>query len=244
MSGASALNRIMRERIPGFDELLDVATRLHQAQHGRGDRPDPMLQDMLDKLRAGRDKMANAIRTGNLANGVLTLNTGGEFFVSIRAGKGDCAEAQDAECPILPDASSPSAPEDSRFALLGTMTDSALARLWGVSHTAVAKMRKRRGIKSYAEKTRINWAKWDARIKGADMSAEGLAGLIGCDVSTVRERKRYLEGRTGKYGKPGRPLKGNEIDWSSVDWSLSNAEIARQLDISNQAVHARRGKLA
>lgn len=43
--------------------------------------------------------------------------------------------------------------------------------------------------------------------------------------------------------KQGRPTGGAAIDWSGVDWSLPNAEIARQKHCSVSTVRDRRAKL-
>lgn len=86
--------------------------------------------------------------------------------------------------------------------LLGTMPDTALAQELGVSHTTIAKRRKALGIPPYtAPKDRVDWEKWDSQVARTKMTAVGLAELIGCDVSTVRERRRYLRKEGGKYAK-------------------------------------------
>ena len=197
--GREVLNYIMRRHMPGFDAMLDVITRLHEAQHGRS-RPDPMLQDMLDKLRAERDKMADAILAGRLENGVLEINPQQNLKISIHAPQGATQELP------TPPPSAPSSPlgekdqGDDRMAMLGTLPDTTLAAQWGVSHTTVAKMRRKRGIKPYAAaKARIDWSRWDAQLRVSPQDAEGLAALIGCDASTVRERMRFLRGAGGKY---------------------------------------------
>ena len=58
------------------------------------------------------------------------------------------------------------------------------------------------------------------------------------------ERARLPSGRP--YGSPGRPIKGSAeaVDWSAANWDMSNAEIARALGVSRQAVAARRVKRA
>ena len=67
------------------------------------------------------------------------------------------------------------------------------------------------------------------------MTADGLAKLIGCDASTVRERRRYLHGEGGKY-RPGAPLAEDRVDWRATDWAKSDAELGRLYGISRQAV--------
>ena len=75
-----------------------------------------------------------------------------------------------------------------------------------------------------------------ARDKIAEaMTADGLAKLIGCDASTVRERRRYLHGEGGKY-RPGAPLAEDRVDWRATDWAKSDAELGRLYGISRQAV--------
>ena len=63
----AAVNAVIRKTMPGGAEILDVIERLMQMQHGRAS-PDPALQDMLDKLVAARESMAEALFAGFLAS--------------------------------------------------------------------------------------------------------------------------------------------------------------------------------
>lgn len=87
------------------------------------------------------------------------------------------------------------------WALLGRMPDSALARRIGVSHTTVRKRRVQAGIAAFCPHQRIDWDAWAAELSDNTISARDLAHRIGCDVSTVRERRRALRGDGGKYGR-------------------------------------------
>jgi hypothetical protein len=237
LKGAAALNRVIRQHMPGGDELLSVLTRLHEAQHGRRTK-DHMLQDLLDALVQGRNKMADAILRADPRDGVLpvVLIHTKHSDLSIHAEK----SATDESCQTPQELS---IPVDGKISRLGTMPDTRLAVLWGVSHTAVAKMRKRYGIKPYMKSARVDWAKWDEQINDPDMSSDGLARLIGCDISTVRERRRFLAGEGGKYYvKIGRPKRGHTRDWGTVDWSRSDTDIARDMGVSPQAVWKQRQK--
>ncbi|MDR2696399.1 MAG: hypothetical protein LBC79_08490 [Deltaproteobacteria bacterium] len=49
-----------------------------------------------------------------------------------------------------------------------------------------------------------------------------------------------------KGGAPGRPPKGSDkaVDWSVVDWTISNAELARSLGVARQVVASQRKRHA
>lgn len=239
--GREAINYILRRYIPGHDAMLDVMARLHEAQHGRP-RPDPMLQDMLDKLRSARDKSADAILAGRLEHGVLQVDFEPGVCISIHVPHAGGATREEPTPPPAPASTPP--PEDDRTAMLGTMPDTSLAALWGVSHTAVAKMRRKRGIKPYSAKARIDWGKWDGQLRDADMTPEGLAGLIGCDVSTVTERLRLLRGDTGSKYRGGAPLAENRVNYAQVDWSKANSTLARELGVTRQTIMQQRKRHA
>ena len=231
MKRRSVINVVIRRDWPGGMELLDVTERLHQMQHGRP-RPDPALQDMLDKLGAARDKIAEAILSDSPS--LLYLYSS----VSIPSPNTSGETPQACQTP---------APVSILAKLLGTMPDTALAADYGVSHTTVANMRRKMGIPPYAAaKPRVDWGKWDASLRNKDMTAEGLASLIGCDVSTVRERHRLLRGENSKYKGAGRPQKGSAaaVDWTDTDWSLSDAEISRGKGVTRQAAAAARKRHA
>jgi hypothetical protein len=59
----AAMNAVIR-KMPGGDAVLTVIERLIKMQHGRGAKPDPVLQGMLEKLIAGREQMAEALIAG------------------------------------------------------------------------------------------------------------------------------------------------------------------------------------
>ncbi len=74
------------------------------------------------------------------------------------------------------------------------MSDPDLARKYSVSHTTIIKLRRKHGIKSYQKpKAHIDWQHWDAFVADETMTAEGLATLMGVDISTVRKRRRLLQ---------------------------------------------------
>ena len=224
MTPRRVLNTLMRQHWPGGSEILDVIERLHQMQHGRP-RPDDALQYLLDNLRIARDKIAEAI----LADG-LEKEKGGISFQSTGAGAHPA--------PTAPPCAGPenmSSDNCDIISLLGAMPDTALAAQHGVSHTYIAKLRRKHGIKPYTAKARVDWSRWDKQIRDETMTADGLAKLIGCDASTVRERRRYLHGEGGKY-RPGAPLAEDRVDWRATDWAKSDAELGRLYGISRQAV--------
>ena len=74
------------------------------------------------------------------------------------------------------------------------------------------------------------------------MTAEGLASLIGCHASTIRERKRFLLGNGGKYSNLGAPLAADRIDWANADWSKSNQSLAQEYGVSDEAARKQRKK--
>lgn len=182
----STLNAIIRRHWPGGSEVLDVMERLHQMQTGR-DRPDPALQDMLDKMRAARDAITKAIL--NNENGLEKKDALAEN-VLIHASEVATPPPCTKRAPL-------SIPPD----LLGTKPDSALAKEYGVSSPTVRNMRLKLGIQAYrGDKPRIDWARWDSQILETSMTSQGLASLIGCDESTIRERRRFLRGSSrSKY---------------------------------------------
>lgn len=57
MRDRTAVNAVIRNEIVGGAEVLAVIERMVKMQHGR-EKPDDALQDMLDRLTAARDKMA------------------------------------------------------------------------------------------------------------------------------------------------------------------------------------------
>ena len=61
-------------------------------------------------------------------------------------------------------------------------------------------------------------------------------------LGLYHERTRMLEMTPSVAASAGRPQKGSskEVDWSTVDWSLSNAEISRERGVTRQAVAAAR----
>lgn len=73
---------------------------------------------------------------------------------------------------------------------LGKVFDTVLAARLGVSHTAVAKARKARGLPAVARKKRVNWKRWEPLL--GTMEDIDLAGRMGCDRSTVTNRRRTL----------------------------------------------------
>ena len=66
--GTAVVNHAIRRFAPGGSEVLDTLTRLHEMQHGRHDRPDPAIQEMLDDLQTARDKMAEWVLGENPIN--------------------------------------------------------------------------------------------------------------------------------------------------------------------------------
>jgi hypothetical protein len=68
----AAVNAAIRTCMPGGASVLDVIERLIKMQHGRG-KPDPALQDMLDKLATAREQMAKALISGVAINYYLEL---------------------------------------------------------------------------------------------------------------------------------------------------------------------------
>lgn len=181
----STLNAIIRRHWPGGSEVLDVMERLHQMQTGR-DRPDPALQDMLDKMRAARDAITKAILSEDGLEKKDALAENVLIHASTVATPPPCTKR--APLSIPPD-------------LLGTKPDSALAKEYGVSSPTVRNMRLKLGIQAYrGDKPRIDWARWDSQILETSMTSQGLASLIGCDESTIRERRRFLRGSSrSKY---------------------------------------------
>lgn len=87
--------------------------------------------------------------------------------------------------------------------LLGTIPDMVLAEQVGVSHTWIRKQRLTLSIPACCtRRKRIDWSKWDAKLLEEPLvPASTLAKRIGCDGSTVRERRRYLQSGVGKYAK-------------------------------------------
>ena len=234
LKGQSAINAIIRMAIPGGKELLDAMTLLHQMQYGRWP-PDQKLQAILDLLRTGQGKMAEAILRDGLTK---EKQEGGDAFQSTGAGVAPAPTA-----PPCADAENMSSDKKNLIARLGTMPDTALAAEHGVSHTAIAKLRRKYGIKPYTAKARVDWGQWDAQIRNEAMTAEGLASLIGCGASTIRERRRYLRGEGGKY-RPGAPLAEDRVDWAGADWTKSDAELGRLYGVSRQAARKARARYA
>lgn len=74
--------------------------------------------------------------------------------------------------------------------LLGQVSDASIAKKLGVSHTWVARERRRRGIAPYQSKKKVDWDKWIGFL--GKKSDECLARLIGCDRSTVGEKRKSL----------------------------------------------------
>jgi hypothetical protein len=228
----------------------------------------PLLVEMHRALVSARDKMAEAISQGVIVGDELRIpRPGGRAGQADgqRAGKspgpkkpaspapaetsqvpgqpGGQRVAKTSQVPGLPAADPASMSEEDRAALLGTMPDSRLGTLWGVSHTWIAKMRKARGIAPYSAKPRVDWTYWDPILMASmDADVESLSEQIGCDPSTVSQRRRALLGEPSKY-QSGRPPKGQGPDWSSVDWSLPDREIASRLRVNQSAVYKRRQKL-
>jgi hypothetical protein len=88
-----------------------------------------------------------------------------------------------------------------KIAMLGTMSDAQLGDMWGISSTSVANMRKERGIPSHKVRNVVAWDVWDEQLKDLTMTSSGIARLIGCEASTVRERRRYLLRGEGIYAR-------------------------------------------
>lgn len=71
------------------------------------------------------------------------------------------------------------------------------------------------------------------------LPASEIAQIVGCHVNTVYWMAKEL-GITLVHAKTGNPP---QVDWNKVDWSNpNNAEIARILGVSRQAVAQRRPK--
>lgn len=80
------------------------------------------------------------------------------------------------------------------------MPDTLLVKRFGMTPAGIARRRRKYGIKPYGgEKKRIDWSQWDKMILNSTSSTKNLAKAIGCDESTVRERKRFLTLNQGKY---------------------------------------------
>lgn len=90
------------------------------------------------------------------------------------------------------------------------------------------------------------WADWRLRELLANISPEDMDATLGLEdqgkfyLGLYHEKTRMLE--TALSVAAGRPQKGSPeaIDWSTVDWSLSNAEISREQGVTRQAVAAAR----
>jgi hypothetical protein len=87
-------------------------------------------------------------------------------------------------------------------------------------------------------------AAWGSRVFLRHRFSEDPGGMShvpqDADIATF-----FFQGAAGAniiIRPSGRPKKGSaeERDWSGVDWSKSNAEIARALDVRPQVVAARR----
>lgn len=236
--GEQAINAAIRRHWPGGAELLDVMTELHQITHRR---PDARLMDLRNKLGEARNKIADAIR----ADGVFVAGPKPSETISLQSTAEMHPPTTPPECPKPEPVSIPQGAPDY-YPLLGTMSDTQLGQQVGVSHTWIAKMRRKYGIPVYAApKARIDWRRWDPILMGNTMTLAGLAARVGCDESTLRERRRMLVVNKGKYARPvGPPLAEDRIDWSNVNWSLQNATIARQKACSPQNVAAARKRYA
>ena len=175
------ISRAIRGEIPGGEEILDAMSRLHAIVKLSVD-PDPRVVRIFELVVAARDKMADAVLD---AASVAAAAEGADGDAQ------DYEPVQEPEQPALPMSTREGPAWEP---LLGTMTDMALAAQVGVSHTAIRKRRVAKGIPSFAgDRARIDWARWDTHVLAQGMTPDGLARLIGCDPSTVRERRRALK---------------------------------------------------
>lgn len=126
---------------------------------------------------------------------------------------------------------------------LGKMPDYKLAAQLGVSASTVCVARIKRKIAPFEDQT--SGIDWDAQPLGK--VADGvLASQLGVTRKSVH---RQREARGIPQHWLNRSLKGSHVDWSSVDWSKNNSQIARELQVRVFSVRiarlaARRGKQA
>lgn len=67
-----------------------------------------------------------------------------------------------------------------------------------------------------------------------------------CDLCQKRQREKRREVLGSKAWKPGgmgRPIKGKEPKWETVDWSEPNTVIAKKLKVSISSVYQKRAKM-
>lgn len=86
------------------------------------------------------------------------------------------------------------------------------------------------------------------RICCAEFIGKEYLGQGCCSDACRKEWKRLLQAQSDarRYGKPvptHPPPAKKIVDWTDVDWSLTNAEIARLKECRPQAVAAKRGKI-
>lgn len=88
-------------------------------------------------------------------------------------------------------------------------------------------------------------AEWQSKISALP------AGMTLMEAATVLGepyRKAYTWLKAFGYGaRPGRgcqPGRRSKVDWSSVDWSRKQSDIARELNVSRQAVHDMKRRMA
>lgn len=117
--------------------------------------------------------------------------------------------------------------------LLGTLSDTELARMIGVSAGVVKKRRQARGIPpAMLEKKLIDWNDYD-HLFGSVSDVE-MSRRIGCPVRQVKARRRHL-------GLPGHTR--CTIDWSKYDHllgTMTDAALSRQVGCSATLVSRRR----
>lgn len=119
--------------------------------------------------------------------------------------------------------------------LLGTLSDTELARMIGVSTNVVTLRRRSLGIPpAILEKKLVDWDSYD-RLLGSISDVE-VSKRIGCPVSQVKARRRHL-------GIPG--YSPRRVDWSKHDHLLGtmpDTALAKQLGCSATLVSRRRKK--
>lgn len=174
---SAVLNHAIRSDVPGAGSVLTALEALNYALQSQK-KTDQNLQAIFDQLRQVRNAMCDYV----LRDTVDTPRS---------PKKSETVPSQQAPVKL------PTQPIDTP---LGTMPDTEAAKLLGVSHFTARKRRIALGIPAFAgAKRRVEWSRWDAQLLNNDMTVDGLAQLIGCDPSTVRERRRFLRSKKGKY---------------------------------------------
>lgn len=104
--------------------------------------------------------------------------------------------------------------------------NTTIAKEYGCSHTLVRRTRKKLKIRPYIRKKRIDWDRYEKLLR-SEMTDTRIADIIGCDRSTVTEKRNEFPGEAKKQTRlsPGQTVNrivcGNKIGFREIEDSIS-----------------------